>query len=117
MMSRKTTLSRKGSSVQDSQRDALLSIANSVHELMQETKRHDQIHRCSAIIQYIFVLIMGILYLVYGIQRYIDATKHYQVNTYIVNTDTSYPIPVTMVCQDATNDTATTTDISYVNIT
>eukprot|EP01084_Bolivina_argentea_P126066 223288_1 len=84
-----------------SHKQSLLSIAESVSVIKEEQKRHDKYHKYFAKIQYIFILIMGALYLIYGITRYAQSARHHRVNTYITNTDISYPVPVTMVCQDA----------------
>lgn len=122
-MSRKQSL-RKGSAsiqgdmIQHKQSLVSLSVAESIRKLVDETEKHDRYHRRSAKIQYVFVFIMGVLYLIYGINRFVHSTKHHQVNTFITNTDESYPVPITMVCQDASaNNNSNISSQSYVNIT
>ena len=98
-LSRKKSNRKISTSIQH--KESFISLATSVNELLQETKKYDKYHRYSAKLQYIFVFVMGVLYLFYGITRYISSRNHHQINTFIIDTDTSYPVPVSMVCQDA----------------
>jgi len=92
------------------------SVSTTVDDLVKERDQHEQYHRVCARFQYAFVLMVAIGYLVYGTTRYSQSMAYHRVNSYITNTDTSYPVPVTMVCQNVLRSNVSQFE-SLVNIT
>lgn len=61
------------------------------------TAKHDKIHTRSNIVSYVLLLIVGILYLIYGINKYNDSKNH-PLTKFSQDDIDSYPLPTTIAC-------------------